>query len=169
MLQHTALVVVAALGLGFVGVGMTRQPTPSHTQDHAVKVANALDGFHQAAANADEDTYFGLLTDDAVFLGTDPDERWTKDEFEAFAMPYFERPSAWIYTPKSRHVSIAPCGSVAWFDEVLENAKLGLCRGTGVLLLEDGTWRISQYNLTIPVPNALTSDLVDRIKAHNES
>jgi hypothetical protein len=32
--------------------------------------------------------YFDLLTDDAVFIGTDPSKRWTKTALRAFAEPF---------------------------------------------------------------------------------
>ena len=55
-------------------------------------------------------------------------------------------------------------GDTAWFDERLENEHYGECRGTGVLRKADGRWRIAQYNLSIPVPNDLASELVERIR-----
>jgi hypothetical protein len=54
---------------------------------------------------------------------------------------------------------------VAWFDEDLDTANMGLCRGSGVLELRNGRWRILQYNLSIPIPNPLTSEVTARIAA----
>ena len=127
-------------------------------------VGSALDAFHGAAAAADETKYFSLLTPDAVFLGTDPGERWTRDEFRKWAHPYFASGKGWTYKATARWISFAPDRRVAWFDEVLENASYGTCRGSGVLLLQgDGSWKISQYNLSIPIPNALTEEIVKTI------
>lgn len=123
-----------------------------------------LDDFHDAAAKADEDRYFAHFAPGAVFLGTDATERWTAEEFKVWAMPYFQRDTAWTYTPRRRWVSIAPGGDAAWFDEVLDNAKLGECRGSGVLVKIDGAWRITQYNLTVPVPNDLMAKVVEMIR-----
>jgi hypothetical protein len=55
-------------------------------------------------------------------------------------------------------------GNVAWFDEVLDSASYGECRGTGVLRREDGVWKIAHYNLTIPIPNDLAKDFVAKIR-----
>lgn len=41
----------------------------------------------------------------------------------------------------------------------------GPSRGSGVLLLQDGKWRIAQYNLTVPVPNGLLMKVAGMIKA----
>lgn len=116
-------------------------------------IARTLDSFHAAAAAADEERYFGLFAPNGVFLGTDPAERWTVAEFRAYAQPYFDRDEAWTYHAIERHIDIAPGGECAWFDEVVRNAKYGDLRGTGVVLLLDGEWRIAQYNLTFQIPN----------------
>ncbi len=129
-------------------------------------VAGVLDAFHAAAAAANEEKYFSLLTPDAVFLGTDPTERWTREEFRKWAHPHFANGKGWTYKAKARWISFAPDRRVAWFDEALDNASLGTCRGSGVLLLQaDGSWKIAQYNLSIPIPNALTDEIVGRIAA----
>lgn len=132
-------------------------------------VARALDSFHDAAAVGDEARYFAIFPGDAVFLGTDATERWTGDEFRAFAMPYFQRDSAWTYVPFERHVTLAPGGQLAWFDEALDNAGYGECRGSGVLVRRGGAWVLQQYNLTVPVPNDLMAGVAGQIRAHLDS
>lgn len=127
-------------------------------------VAQALDAFHAAAARADEEAYFALLAPRGVFLGTDATERWDKEAFRAFAHPYFAQGKGWTFAPRNRHLDFAANGEVAWFDELLDSASYGECRGTGVLERVDGHWRILQYHLTIPVPNALAKEVVARIR-----
>ena len=132
--------------------------------DALTAVAATLDAFHDAAARADGGQYFALLADDAIFLGTDPGERWTRAEFQAFAEPYFAAGRGWTYGVVERHAYLGPEGDTAWFDERLTNESYGECRGTGALRLEDDRWRITQYNLTIPVPNDLAGKLVEMIR-----
>lgn len=132
----------------------------------AGKVSRTLDSFHDAAAVADEDRYFAILPNDSVFLGTDATERWTGKEFRAFAMRYFKLKSAWTYVPLERHVTLSSDGKMAWFDEALDNASYGECRGTGVLVERDGRWVLLQYNLTVPVPNDLLGGVAKQIRAH---
>lgn len=127
------------------------------------RVAAVLDAFHRAAAEADGSAYFSSFAPGAVFLGTDPTERWTIPQFRAFCDPYFERGQGWLYTPTRRFVDVSLDGTTAWFDEDLFNEKYGMTRGTGVLRLLGGQWRIAQYSLSIPVPNDMTGDLVERI------
>lgn len=135
------------------------------TADNEIaRVEAALDGFHTAASIADETGYLALLAPDAVFLGTDGGERWAGQTYRAFIHSYFSRGIGWTYTPSERSVDIAVGGGTAWFDERLENESYGACRGTGVLQLRDGEWKIEQYSLTIPIPNELAGEVVTSIR-----
>jgi len=127
-------------------------------------IDEVLTRFHAAASEAKGDLYFSLFAEGAVFMGTDATERWSVDQFKAFAEPYFSQGRGWTYTKTERHISVSADGTTAWFDEVLWNEAYGTCRGTGVLLLTDIGWRIAQYNLSIPIPNDLTRDFAARIK-----
>ena len=133
----------------------------------AASVAETLDAFHAAAAAADEQGYLGLFAPEGIFLGTAAGERWTVDAFRTFVHPYFSKGTGWRYTPRpgGRHINLNTDGSLAWFDEVLDNAKYGECRGTGALRIVDGKWRIVQYNLMIPIPNEIAPKVVEMIRA----
>ena len=134
---------------------------PSPTQ----AVNAVLDDWHRATARADEARYFGHFTPDAVFLGTDGSERWTREELRVWARPFFAKGKAWSFTPGSRHVSFSPDGQVAWFDEALATPNLGPARGSGVLGKDGGEWKSAQYNLSVPIPNDLMKELKARIEA----
>ena len=129
-------------------------------------ISAVLDDWHKAAGAADEARYFGHFTADAVFMGTDATERWTRDEFRAWARPFFARGKAWSFRAVSRSVSLSREGTVAWFDEALDTPNMGPCRGSGVLVKEGGAWKIAQYNLSVPIPNDLMDDFKKRIEAH---
>ena len=123
-----------------------------------------LDAFHEAASKADEEAYFGLFAPEGVFLGTDGTERWTVQEFRAYAHPHFAKGTGWTYVPEERHVQLSPDGRVAWFDERLRNEKYGELRGSGVLRAVDGRWRVAQYNLLFTVPNDKAEAVVALIR-----
>lgn len=128
-------------------------------------VAAVLDDWHLAAAQADEERYFGHLDSTAVFLGTDASERWTKVAFQAWAHPLFQRGKAWSFKATRRAISVARDGRTAWFDEDLETPNLGPSRGSGVLVLVKDRWFITQYNLSVPIPNALMKQVKGLIDA----
>ncbi|HLO66286.1 MAG TPA: nuclear transport factor 2 family protein [Holophaga sp.] len=135
---------------------------PAVTPEAAV--AAVLDDWHLAAAQADEERYFGHMAEGAVFLGTDATERWDKAAFRAYAHPHFAKGRAWSFKAVRR--SIALSGDMAWFDEDLDTPSMGPCRGSGVLARRDGAWRILQYNLTVPIPNALMGQVSRAIADH---
>lgn len=128
-----------------------------------------LDSFHQAASEANFDKYMSLLAQDAIYLGTDSGERWNKNEFSAFVMPYFNQGKGWIYVPIERNVTPTRASNIVFFDELLENKNYGRCRGTGLLIKTPQGWKILQYNLSIPVPNAIASEVVESIKVYRKT
>ena len=143
---------------------------PLAGQDDArAAVSAVLDALHEAASEAEYDRYFSLYADEAVFLGTDATERWTREEFMDYARGPFEAGTGWTYHTLERHIAVAADGRTAWFDERLENAGLGETRGSGVLVEEDGSWKIAQYNLTIPIPNEMALDVARTIRALREN
>ena len=134
-------------------------------QEQKDKINTVLDSWHKAAANADFDAYFGLMTSDGVFLGTDATENWQNEAFKAFSKPYFDKGKAWSFTAVDRNIYVD--GNVAWFDEVLDT-QMKLCRGSGILKLVDGDWKIAHYVLSILVPNENVDALV-KIKKQKDS
>ena len=110
-------------------------------------------------------TMINLFAEDAVFLGTDASERWTKKQFQAYARPHFQKGQGWNYRASERNVRVDPKGEYAWFDELLTNRKLGQCRGSGLLRRVEGEWKVVLYDLSIPIPNELAEEVVEKIKA----
>jgi hypothetical protein len=135
-------------------------------------IDKVLDTFHQAAGDADQKIYLDLLDEQAVFLGTDGQERWTKKQFTEFVTPYFSQGQGWRYKSRQRNItliaSVNNSEQLAFFDELLDNSHYGECRGSGVLKLTSDGWRILQYNLSIPVPNTISTDVVSKIKEYHQ-
>ena len=131
---------------------------PAQADEQAV--ARVLDDFHQAASKADAARYFGHFAPEGVFLGTDAGERWSVEQFKAYARPHFSQGKGWTYRPGVRHINLSPDGETAWFDESLSNDNYGQTRGSGVLRKVGGEWKICQYNLSVPIPNELLPEVV---------
>jgi len=132
-----------------------------------VPIEAVLDAWHNAASEADFDTYFSLMTDDGVFLGTDATENWQNQEFRNFSKPYFDKGRAWSFTAVERNIYVDTDANFAWFDELLDT-QMKLCRGSGVLKKVDGNWKIAHYVLSIAVPNENVTELVN-IKKQKDS
>ncbi len=135
--------------------------------DEKILIAKALDDWHEAAGSADFDTYFGLMTEDAVFIGTDATENWQREEFINYAKPHFDKGRAWNFTAFERNIYINSEVNFAWFDELLDT-QMKICRGSGVLKKVNGKWKIAHYVLSIAVPNENVDALV-KIKSEKDS
>ena len=154
-------VISAALGstnlLKATVVSLALLPSMSLADNQRAAIDALIDGLHQDAHEGNFQTYFDRYTPDAVFLGTDKSERWTIDQFKVYAEPAFEDGHGWTYSVKERNWEGE--GTARWFDEVLLNEKLGHCRGTGVVELIDGEWKIAHYALTMLVPNDIAAEV----------
>lgn len=124
-----------------------------------------IDDWHKAAADANFEDYFGFMTEDFVFLGTAPGERWTKDQFATFCEPYFALGEAWDFTPSNRNWIFSKNRKIAWFDEDLSTWMEG-CRGSGVMVKQGKTWKIAYYNLTVLIENEKIQEFISLRKAN---
>ncbi|MFT5892203.1 MAG: ketosteroid isomerase-like protein [Dokdonia sp.] len=133
--------------LGFLTTtGIAQNPSEKETID------TMLVSWHKAAADADFDAYFGMMTNDAVFIGTDATENWQSSEFRSFSKPYFDKGKAWTFTTLERNIYLDTNEDTAWFDEHLKT-QMGICRGSGIVKKEDGVWKVKHYVLSIAIPN----------------
>ena len=125
------------------GITDTRRKTGCTTKEES-DINEIMDQWHHAAAVADEDAFFGSMTENGIYIGTDATERWTRNEMKNWAQKYFERESAWSFTPLSRNISFSEDRTIAWFDELLDT-WMGSCRGSGVLVLTEMGWKIQHW------------------------
>ncbi|RXR34223.1 hypothetical protein EQG68_04085 [Flavobacterium piscinae] len=131
------------------------------------EIDTVINQWHKAAAEANFDNYFDLMTEDAVFIGTDAAENWNRKDFEAFSKPYFDKGKAWTFQSLERNIYVDKNNEIAWFDELL-NTSFKICRGSGVLEKVNGKWKIKHYVLSMTIPNE-TSDKVIAVKDSIES
>jgi len=144
-------------------IGCSSDRKNTETSKKAVNIV--LDDWHTAASKADFNRYFDhFASDSAIFMGTDATERWNVSEFKTYAKPHFDSGDAWNFTAVERRVNIAEDGQTAWFDESLDTPNLGPARGSGVLVRQDGDWKIAHYNLSIPIPNSIADTVVKQVE-----
>ena len=129
-----------------------REGCLTEAPDAEAEIHSLMDAWHKAAAVADEEVFFGSMAPRAIYLGTDDSERWLRDEMKEWSKKYFEGESAWDFTPSARQIYWSADKRTAWFEEKLAT-WMGPCRGSGVVALIDGEWKIEHYNLTVTVPN----------------
>lgn len=143
------------LFLGFFITSAFIAPKQAETE----KIDQLIDNWHKAAAEANYTDYFNAMADNFVFLGTDPAERWTKEQFGEFCKPYFDQGKGWDFRKIERHIEISKDGKTAWFDEKIDTWMKD-CRGSGVLIKVGKEWKLSQYNLAVLIENGKIQDFI---------
>lgn len=129
------------------------------------EINETVDSWHLAASQAKFEIYFNLMTSDAIFIGTDATENWKLQEFKEFSKPFFDKGKAWSFTTLERNVYSA--NDIVYFDELLDT-QMGICRGSGVLKMENGRYKIAYYVLSIAVPNEHVTSLTALKKKWDE-
>ncbi len=139
-----------------------------NSEDNKDSINLVLDNWHIAAAEANFEDYFGLMSQDGVFLGTDATENWQNEEFRSFAKPYFDQGKAWSFTGLERNIYFSSEGDIAWFDELLDT-QMGICRGSGVLEHSAEGWKVKHYVLSLAIPNEDVSEVTEMKKEFDEA
>ncbi|MEM1123261.1 MAG: nuclear transport factor 2 family protein [Bacteroidota bacterium] len=111
-----------------------------------------INNWHNAAATANEEVFFGSMTEKAIYIGTDATEKWERDEMQEWSKKYFDKESAWDFATIDRTFYFSDDEETAWFEESLDT-WMGVCRGSGVLELTKDGWKIRHYHLSVAVPN----------------
>lgn len=152
-------IVLLSILISACNVAKTTKNTSIDIKEAELQISNVLDLLNSSAAKADYDTYFSLYSSDAVFTGTDANERWDNAAFKIWAKPIFAKGRAWSFTALERNIYVDPSGKFAWFDELL-NTQMKICRGSGVLVKENNTWKLKQYILSTTIPNEEMDNVV---------
>lgn len=126
-----------------------------------------LDQWHLDVANFDYDAYFQKMAEASIFVGTDASEVWTKQEFQEFSKPYFDKKQTWNFKAFDRNVYLDENTRTAWFDELLDT-WMGTCRGSGVVVFEEEDWRIQHYVLSVAIPNESIKEVIE-VKKEKDS
>jgi len=143
-------------------------PSATAIAESKKQIAAMLDSFNLAAANADYTRYFNFYTADATFNGTDATENWDKPAFMTWAKPFFDRKKAWNFTSIKRNIYFGKYADMAWFEELL-NTQMKICRGSGVVVKQDGDWKVQQYVLSASIPNNKLDSVISLKKAEEDS
>lgn len=129
-------------------------------QTEVIPLDTLMNNWHSYAAKANFDGYFGFMNDNFIYLGTDPGERWTKETFAGFSRPYFDKGKGWDFKTNWRNWYFSADKKTAWFEESLDT-WMEECRGSGVLVLENGEWKIAHYNLTVLIENGKIEEFIE--------
>ncbi len=147
-------------------MGCSTAPTNKHSgnkNDLKNVVSGKLDQWHKDAAETNFEAYFSTFSDSGIYIGTDANEIWSLEEFKSFSKPYFDKGTAWSFKAVDRNLYISNSGDVIWFDELLDT-WMGKCRGSGVFQINNGTWKLEHYVLSLTVPNEKMDSVITDIQ-----
>ena len=108
------LLIVSALLL-FAGIAcdQTSKTTPVDIEAEKAALNEVMDKLDSAAEEEDRTVFVSLLTEDALFCGTDPSEFWNKQEFvDLNQQDSDDSASEWEYIG-DRKLKVAPDGNSA--------------------------------------------------------
>ncbi len=159
-------IIIMSFVLGLISFPSLGQERSSEER----QIIAVLDDFHDAAAQADTERYLAHFTDNAVFIGTDEQERWPLvPDFADYVARGFAA-GGWDYSSVNKNISFSSDGSVAWFDEIsISNSNGGHFRGSGVLENINGEWKIAQYVLSFVVYNELWEEVLELNASEREN
>jgi hypothetical protein len=161
-------ILCASLILVFATCTTTKEGKSSETINTIKTAVNlTLNDWHKAASQADYTGYFEKMDSISIFIGTDASENWSKEKFESFSKPYFDKGKAWDFKTLERNIYVNKSGDFVWFDELL-TTWMGTCRGSGVLERKNNSWKIKHYVLSVSIPNNDINDIV-ALKRRNDS
>lgn len=126
-----------------------------------------LNNWHKAAANAKFTQYFNAMDNSSIFIGTDASENWSKEDFQKFCKPHFDKGKAWSFIPLERNIYTNARQDFVWFDELLDT-WMGTCRGSGVLEKKGDSWKIKHYVLSVAIPNEDIQKVIEAKKEKDE-
>lgn len=151
MRQFAAIMMVVVWSITNINLATAQQSAMTSDTD---SIGKLMDGLHYTASQADLDGYLGSFTKNAVFMGTDDWERWSRPTtLDAYVKERFKGGTGWTYESVERHIIFADSGKTAWLDEIIVSPKWGRFRGTGVVTKQGDTWKIAHYSMSVLVAN----------------
>ncbi len=145
------------IGFGFIAQKKPSSGVSKITPDN--RLNSLMDTWHKNATLAQFDAYFAATSDNFVFYGTAPAEKWDKEAFKTFCKPYFDSTRTWRFTPSNRVWNFSKDGKIAWFDEDLQTWMLD-CRGSGVCEKTKQGWKLAYYNLSVVIENEKIQEFI---------
>ena len=157
------LLFLAVVCIGFANCQRNQSTAPAINKEEASKAVGELfDGFNSSIKNKDANTVGNFLSDDGLFLGTDPEEFWSKQRVVEEASKMAQDSTVNLnYTIDKREVRISSDGTMALVIEQSVMPFLGKIpvRTIGHAAMKDGQWKIDFYSWSLVPKNESLSKL----------
>lgn len=148
-----------AIAFSLTGLSFTNVQVASSNKEFD----EIIDAWHHAAATGDSVGFFSRMTEDALYLGTDETERWTRTTMGKDLGKFFNGKKAWHFIAYNRIYTALDDKNTILFDESLKT-WMGPCKSTGMMRKVKGKWLISYYNLNVAVSNAVVQNYLKLLK-----
>jgi len=155
--MKNVLLILAVVCFGFASCEKN-QPAPATVNKEEVSkaVGELFDAFDASFQGKDVQTMANFLSDDGLFLGTDPEEFWSKqrvvDEFNKLAQ---DTAANVKYTIDKREIRVSDDGTMALVIEQGVVPFLGKipARTIAHAALKNGQWKIDFYSWSLAPKN----------------
>ena len=150
--MKTKFLVLAVVCLGFTSC-QQKESAPSVSKDEATKAVGELfDGFNSAFNKKDATAIGNYLSDDGLFLGTDPEEFWSKQRVLKEVSNMAQDTSVNTnYTVDKREIRVSTDGQMALVVEqtvVPFHGKIPT-RMVAHATMQEGQWKIDFYSWSL--------------------
>ena len=157
------LLFLAVVCIGFASCQRNQSTASAVNKEEVSKAVGELfDGFNSSFKNKDANTMGNFLSDDGLFLGTDPEEFWSKqrvvEEVSKMAQDTTVNSN---FTVDKREVRVSSDGTTALVIEQCAVPFLGKIpvRMIGHAAMKDGQWKIDFYSWSLIPKNENLSKL----------
>jgi ketosteroid isomerase-like protein len=147
------LLILVVVCIGFASCQRNQSIAPAVNKEEVSKAVGKLfDGFNSSFKNKDANAMGNFLSDDGLFLGTDPVEFWSKqrvvEEVSKMAQDTSVNSN---YTVDKREVMVSSDGTMALVIEQAVVPFLGKipARMIGHAAMIDGQWKIDFYSWSL--------------------
>lgn len=133
---------------------------PLNKYENKAALIKFIDTWHGNASKAEFDAYFNAISENGVYIGTDPEEYWTKQEFREWISKSLKPNKGFHFETIDRNIFFNDEEDIAWFNEKL-NTDMGVCHATGIATQTRSGWKINYYQLSVTVPNELLKPFLE--------
>jgi len=142
-------ILALAVVCGFASCQQNESPPPVNKEEALKAVGELFDEFNSAFGKKDATAMGNYMSDDGLFLGTDPEEFWSKQRVmeEVTNMAQDTSVNA-NYTVDKREIRVSPDGKMAMVVEQSVIPYLGIipARTIAHAVMQNGQWKIDFYS-----------------------
>ena len=144
--------ILALVCIGFASCQRNESAPAVNKEEVSKTVGELFDGFNSSFKIKDASTMGNFLSDDGLFLGTDPEEFWSKQRvIEEVSKMAQDTTINSNYTVDKREVRVSSDGQTALVIEQSVVPFLGNIpvRTIGRAAMKDGQWKIDFYSWSL--------------------